>query len=234
MNEPNTNLTTPAARWIWPLQLEHYDQTPSLNLIEREALVNLFTTSDQTRLLRKNSQAEQELERLLQPIHDSFTYIHTHENSFFRARRVLLLEMHQRARTFWSWTSQEWAEIITPSRQAFAQRYEGDEAHDGRLQLVALAYLLCPHLPVAPLLCGIQCFSLARNVFGEKVIREAVQRLITLLQSWGYEQHYQADLLSCLSYLFLYNHSPCLEDLSSEVMEGAARTCPLRGNVPHA
>ena len=234
MKSQNAILPSGDPRWHWPLPLEPYDRTADLKLCEQETLERLFTCSDKVLLIRKNSQTDRALDRLLCPINDALAYLKVHETSLCRARRLLLLEIQRRRKTFWAWTIEEWCEIITPTRAAFAQRYVGDEAHDGRSQLVALAYLLCPDLPVARLLAGIQCYALARNVFGENVLRQEIERVKTILQSWGYRQQYQLDLLSTLSYLFLFNRSPLLGDLSTEVLEKAASTCPLRGNTQHA
>lgn len=234
MKGQNATLPLSGPHWSWPLPLDQYDRVTDLTVSEQETLSSLFICSEPVVYLRKHTSTYLTLQRLLDPINDTFIYLQVDETSYFRARRVLLLEMQQRNKAFWGWTIEEWCEIITPNRAAFARRYGGDAAHDGRLQLVALAYLLCPHLPIAPLLSGIQCFSLSRNVFGEAAIREAVQRLKTILQSWGYQQQYQVDLLGCVSYLFLYNRSPYLEELSREVLEEAARTCPLHSNTQHA
>jgi integrase len=222
-------------RWPWPLQLDTYDRSPTLSKTERETLAWLFAPSEHAHPLRRHSHAAHALERLLHPIEDALAYLHAHENGACRARRVLLLEMDHRATAFWGWTLEAWCETLAPTRETFVQRHGWAylDAHDGRPQLVALAYLLCPDLPLAPLLSHLQCFALARSVFGEERIREAVQRIRAILHSWGYEQHDQMDLLSCVSYLFLANRSPFLEDITSSVLEQVAQSCPLH-NVQHA
>jgi len=226
------NRATPVSGWPWPLQIDAYDRTTTLSDNERKALWSLFGSAEQPKPLKKRGRAALALERILRPIEDVFSSIRAHMNTTYHVRRLLLAEMYHRDQTFWGWPLETWCDVLAPSRAAFAQRngWSYVDDHDGRPQVVALAYLLCPHIPFGPLLTHIQCFALARSVFGQTPVREAAQRIQDLLRGWGYEQHYQVDLLSSVGYLLLSNRSPSLTDLSPAAFEEAIHTCPLQSS----
>lgn len=89
--------------------------------------------------------------------------------------------------------------------------------------LAAVAYLLCPHVSLEPLLL-IDPSPLANKIFGKEVVRAAVGRLRSVLTAWGYRQQSEAHLTTCVSYLLLKNRSPVLEHLTIELLEAAARS----------
>lgn len=92
--------------------------------------------------------------------------------------------------------------------------------------LAAVAYLLCPHVSLEPLLL-IDPSPLAHKIFGKEVVPAAVGHLRSVLTGWGYRQQSEAHLTTCVSYLLLKNRSPVLEHLTIELLEAAARECPL-------
>jgi hypothetical protein len=153
----------------------------------------------------------------------------------------MAIEMYRRGSSFWAWTCEEWSEIIGPDRKSFAQQYGWQRtAHNAgapRRLLPLLAYLFCPSYPVDALSEASQMLSLARRVFSSRLIEEAVQRLSTVLGSWGYQLHQRqgyAKLRITVVYLFLHNRSPYLEDLSLPLLETVylSSTTPLiRGQI---
>ena len=70
---------------------------------------------------------------------------------------------------------------------------------------------------------------LAKRVFGKEVIDSAVERPITILRGWGYQQQERHPFVACVAYLLLCNKSPHLEDLSIDLIEAVGQACRLRG-----
>ncbi|HEX4204175.1 MAG TPA: hypothetical protein VHZ51_08260, partial [Ktedonobacteraceae bacterium] len=223
MNFLTTQSVQQDASWTWPFQVEKYDCTLTLSDIEQVQLEQVFRQQLQIR-----GKTKRVLQRLYQPIADVCIYLHTPQPVASRVVRTMLFEMLHREKTFWAWSVEEWRESICPNPQAFAKRYglslrRHDEA---RLMLAALAYLLCPHICIEPLLL-IAPTLLTNRIFGREAITTAVGRIRTVLQGWGYRQHSEAHLVTCVSYLLLKNRNPLLDHLTVEVLQAAAEECPL-------
>lgn len=215
--------------WQWPVDPTRYDRTPILSQAERDALHRRFNEAP-TKEVRESIKAS--LDRLLQPIEDVLTILHADANTRYDAIRVLLLEMHRRGTAFWSWSAEEWVESICESATTFALRYgrscDAGNIDQARRYLALLSYLfhLPPDLDVWLHLFLVYWF--ARNVFGDTVINQVCERLLTVLQSWGYQQKQLWHFKSCVCYLMLRNRSPQLEDLDVEQLEAIDRTCSIR------
>jgi integrase len=132
--------------------------------------------------------------------------------------------MHRRQTTFWAWSPQEWRETVAPNQVAFDRRYgwAGSCHNAARSSIPVLAYLLCRIPPEGALGRAIQLQPLAVKVFGVAAVATAVERLSTVLEGWGYSAKPNPMFGAAVSYLLLRNHSPYLEDLSSEALEAAA------------
>jgi hypothetical protein len=156
------------------------------------------------------------LHRLLTPIQDVFAVTHPNPNVCHDTMRVMVIEMYRRGTTFWTWSQEEWMEIIGSSYTAFARRYGrryGVGQHPTRRELPVLAYLLCSPSDIDPLLRPFAIAPIARKIFGTQTIDTRVQQLTTVLGTWGYREKNHHDFIACLCYLLLRNHSPQLEAL---------------------
>ncbi len=140
------------------------------------------------------------------------------------AVRVVLLEIYRRCTTFWAWSVAEWREIVTLSQVAFDQRYgwAGSCHNCARSYIPLIACLLCGIPPDGALGRAIEIQPLACKVFGLAAVETAVQRLSTVLYSWGYSAKPDAGFVAGVCYLLLRNRSPYLEDLTSELLEAVA------------
>ncbi len=214
--------------WIWPVNLDLYDRNPVLSDTEKSALTKvLHRMAEPPFSLRKRS--DERLDRLLTPVHDALACIHADNRCCHRAIYVLCAEMKRREKAFWGWTVEEWYESIAPTREEFARRYGWvvRSSLDGRPELVALAYLLCPHLNPEPLFHIVKLTALAYKIFGLESIRDTVQTIRHVLESWGYRLKIQRRVIACVCYLLLKNRSPFLKDLSTAFIEEVHQTCSL-------
>src|SRR5258708_38816548 len=114
MHASVTSLPQPSR---WPVDVTHYDRSPDLNEAERAELERLM--SRKPFQLRPSSKLL--LHRLLLPLEDGFAVTHLHPHICGETRRVMLMEMYHRGKTFWAWSDEEWREIIGPSNTTFVK-----------------------------------------------------------------------------------------------------------------
>ncbi len=226
MNQPALHLPGQSTTWHWPINLATYDHTPSLSEAERSELDRCFGQG----MFQIRGPSKAILHRLVRPLHDVLMLVHPTPSIYNKTIRLMLIEMHRRGSAFWGWTLEEWCESICPSNAAFLARHGRENSrhhHDSRPYLPYLAYLLCPLPTLDPLLERVEIMPLVRKVFGEERIGVAIQRLRSVLSSWGYQQKERRSFDACVGYLLLRNRSPHLEDLSSELLDAIDQTCTL-------
>src|SRR5262249_16221580 len=127
--------------------------------------------------------ARQKLDRLLRPVHDALDF--TGASGWTRTGAVTLLirEMRNRSTAFWAWGQDEWLDIFAPDSPTFMRKHGRSDNH--RLQLVALAYLLCDFRDLHAIRRYIHR-ALANKVFGAEPVDAAVDRVCKELFQWGY------------------------------------------------
>jgi len=116
------------------------------------------------------------------------------------------------------------------SNQEYARRYgyKWDVGYGARTKLPVLVYLLCPHLDLDPLLHLVTLAPLARKIFGKPALDAAVEQIITVLRSWGYQTTTDRQALTgAVSYLLLQNRGASLADLTTPFLESVAQTCTI-------
>ncbi len=214
--------------WQWPFDLTQYDRNPVLSETESAELNRQFWLRHQVR-----SQNKTVLHRLVQPIDDVLTFLNASDNIRRDTIRFMIIAIHRRGTPFWAWSVEEWVEILCPTATAFNVSYgrrTSDYHNDNRARRIfpIIAYLLCSLPTIEPLLHLVAIHPLARKVFGDEAVNEAVQQLTTILKSWGYHLKHTMDYFTgCICYLLLQNRSPYLEDLTSEFLELAQQTCTI-------
>lgn len=198
--------------WHWPICWEKYDLTPTLSEMEQRALDRLV---DQPGTILR-WELPQKLTRLLRPLDEVIEYIsptfRRNPSRYNLLRRFLCLEMQQRRTAFWAWSQQEWLATLGTHRDP--------SAREVRAFIPAIAFLVNPALDVIALAttARIQLVQVAQKVFGTEGVDTAVQTLKQTLYNWGYVQAERVKITTCVSYLFLVNQSPCLEDLTFEFL----------------
>lgn len=224
MKQSAQQTLAPFHSWTWPIPVESYEHTPVFSESEHAELHRVF--SGPHGQIRKPTRHI--LERVDRPIEDILTYIHAPRDVYFAVIRIIYIEMHQRGTTFWAWSLETWREILGPDITHFSQKYAWkDLKHPARAYLPLLVYLLKSIPDVWPLIEMIELHTQAQRVFGKDVIDQAVLRLKTVLQSWGYQQKDQWSFVACVSYLLMRNRNPFLENITSELLETLSDTCSL-------
>ena len=209
----------------WPLAVEHYDRSPELRQEERDELTRLFEQShDQIR-----SATKRRLKRLVDPLEDVLRLTRAPSNASSATIRIVCIEMHQRQTTFWAWSIDEWFALLGPNMAAFSERYQRKcLKHPARAYLPLIAYVLKTTPDAWRLLeYGEMLYPLAQKCFEKVLIDNGAERVRLVLQSWGYHQEEQGSFVACVSYVFLRNGSPHLEDLTSALLAQIAQTCVL-------
>ena len=208
----------------WPLQLSHYDRNPLLRAQERAALEAYLDAPPG----RMSESIRAMLQRVLHPLDDVLVYVGfpPPTGHYYQTRRVVLIEMYHRDATFWAWSEEDWKEILGLEDCSFIQqqRWACDHGSVRRI-LAALAYLfegLCDPRLLSTL---VEVAPLARKIFGHEALERGRQEMTTILSSWGYRNEEPSKLATCIGYLLLQNRSPCLADLSIEVLECVHRSC---------
>lgn len=124
--------------------------------------------------------------------------------------------------------SKTWRDILGPDLTHFSLKYGTYRKHPARAYLPLVVYMLNSIPDVWPLIEMINIPMQAQRAFGEEAINQAILRLRTTLQSWGYRETDPGKLASCVSYLLMRNRSPLLEDLTTELLETVAQTCTVK------
>lgn len=225
MKQPSSKTASLPSAWSWPLEVSQYDRSPNLRQEEYETFVDLFEQSHG----QLRQPAKDLLKRLVDPLEDALRTVHAPGDVSLATIRLVCIEMYERKCAFWAWSVDDWIAILGPNATAFSQRYHwnGFRHHPARAYLPCIAYLLKTTPDVWRLCEHGQLSRLAQRCFGKTIISDGIERLRTLLRSWGYQQQQRESFDACVSYLLLRNGSPHLEDLTGELIEQAAQTCSL-------
>ena len=125
--------------WSWPIDLNRYDRTPTLNPREAETLKRLLIRSG-PRAKFINGRIQRELHRLLIPIEDALQAAGACRLAHVTVTSILVKEMAKRQSPFWGWNDRDWAETICTSARSFCQHQKRGRGY--RNDLIATAYLL--------------------------------------------------------------------------------------------
>jgi len=195
--------------WRWPVDLTRYQRPTFLSESELRELDRIM----QRRVLPQVLPFP--LEQLLLPVQEALEASHANPRMRLDARRVLLLEMHKLRRPFWSWTAEEWSEILSETAVAFAQRYPG--APTCRQQMLTVAYLLCGFSDFHKLGAFLRK-TLADITFGAQRMEAVMQRVIEGVRQWGLTKRHDFALQSVVREALLVNRSPHLDELTYDLL----------------
>ena len=222
MNAHAGPLSLSEQQWHWPLEMTRYDHTATLSEAEYhelDTLVRRFDAGGKS----WHQQAYVILHRLLQPLNDGLDAVGA-TNSRKRSSNVrntainlIVRAMHRFHVSFWAFTSHNWFDILGTDYYAYME-YHGDTANC-RQHLIALSYLLCDFHGLHAL-GKIEHYALAKKIFGREPVDAAIQSIGQELKQWGYGRERTTFYVTqALSRAFLINRSPCLQDLTTEVLE---------------
>ena len=201
--------------WESPLATIRYDDAHELRPRERQAITTFIENRSNPRLrMRLDRLAEDHpLQRLLAPLHDALDLMPTRKLGRNAVVFIFLRDCLEADTTFWAWDHECWVHFI--GRLSRAIEHQNHTHHGERQQMAAIAYLQGWFRDVvAP--GAFRTELLARRVFGEAAIDEAIDWVVEPLRRWGYAANRR--VRSCLCEALLRNESPHVEHLTTETL----------------
>jgi len=202
--------------WRWPLDLARYNRRPALTRREVAALARRARYPQ--RLGHWTPLFHDELGRLTRPVTDALDCLQIRHRLRGEVQRLVTHELHRWQSTYWAWSEDTWHTIIGTSRLHFEALADGPQC---RAAIVAVALLL--QRPIAvPRLGRFDRVALAYRLFGRTRVDAALDRILRALVDWGYAptSPRYTSLRMTLCEVFLTIQSPCLEQISIEVLLG--------------
>ncbi|MGW9032507.1 tyrosine-type recombinase/integrase [Streptomyces sp. NPDC055722] len=166
----------------------------------------------------------QALSRLVDPLDQARAALHDdgearHRRAGSQAVAAVLANCRSLHRSFWGWTTWDWARLCSSSSAKFRAAQELPTDTTVRPYLIALGYLLGGFADFQHL-GNFNRLHLAQLVFGAPAVEEAMNEVAVVADRWGYRSQNREDgryrLPGVLAQALLINRSPRLEDLSTE------------------
>ena len=225
--------------WTFPLSLERYDQRGELTDAERRALRELgpkaLRRNRARGIPRRTATHWTALARLVEPLDTARAGLHHGDDTRFRragahAAAIILQNCVDTSRSYWAWTTEDWAQLCGSSAEAFVAARELPTETTVRPFLLALAYLF-GGFDDFQLLGTFNRLHLARFVFGAGIVEESMRQASAVLDQWGYRGAASGKhrLRGVFSQALLINRSPRLEDLDTAAFE-RLRAHPATGD----
>ncbi|MFE9328929.1 tyrosine-type recombinase/integrase [Nocardia sp. NPDC052278] len=231
-------------RWRSPIDPGRYDATPALRAAEKDAITELGV-ENLRRVARHdpNARGWTKIRRLLLALDDATAAVQAprtpHRRRAMRdATAVVLLHCVRTGKSFWSWTDEQWAELIGADLHEFRAAAPGWADDAVRPYLATHAFLLGGFAAFYRL-GSFSRLTLAENIFGRDLVDSEIGRIRSVLAGWGYQLGRGDDPLlpGVACQVLLLNRSPHLDELNTELFEWIRRERLLpaaRGNTLHA
>ncbi len=215
-----------APRWRWPVRVDQYDCSAALSDAEQAALETLGweVRSWPERWQDPEHPQWSRVGRLVLPLARAVEQLEVvddwhHRRSARDAVAVILQGCATHGASFWAWDAAGWAAILGTSGNAFLATYPRWARTSVRSYAIALAYLF--GFTELNLLGNVGRGAVARKVFGEAIIDQAVERVTSVLHGWGQRSpQVTVRTASLVCHALLLNRSPLLSDLSDDVLNG--------------
>jgi hypothetical protein len=152
--------------WQMPFELQHYDRSPVLTQVEREALSEVVANHiPRTPLLPQRQPSTHTLARLIRPLQDVHDFKQCHPGGRAPYLYCMFQQMLQTNKPFWTWSKEEWLQAIA----------RANGKHGIAITMRVAAYLLCGLLIIED-----QYFPshLARLVFGTAEVAKEYESLV--------------------------------------------------------
>ncbi len=215
--------------WSWPIDLSRYDRTPTLSPPEAESLRVLKRSVREWYQPRQPRSAWGGLDRLVGPlaaIRATWGRQDPHHRADIAVAALLRMCAIEQA-PYWAWTESTWLRVLGATQAAFQAVHPWWVDSGARPYLVALAYLLDGFTDLGQL-GHYNRLGLAGKVFGPARIGAAVDRLLTVLSGWGYQNARRGKVFPCVvCEVLLVNRSPRLSDLAPTVLDELWRTATV-------
>lgn len=223
---PGAAGAAPESRWCSPVAGHRFDTTVAVRPEEERAITELGV-ANLRRLQHHDPSAPgwRVIRRLLRPLEavnaglDSPLTPHR-RRAMLDVVAVLLVRSAELDRTFWGWTTPEWVHLLGRDQAEFRRRAPGWAGDEVRPYLAAHAYLL-GRFNEFHLVGSFQRLTLSWRIFGRDRVNGEITRVRAVLGGWGYQLGRDDDSLlpMVVCQLFLFNRSPHLEDLSTELFD---------------
>lgn len=234
--EPQATASGELPAWQWPIDLARYDRTPELAPTEHAALLALGWHTRQGRSYDPNRPEWAVIERLFRPLNDARSSLFIpdkryHERSSRDAVALILHACTTTQTTFWAWSPSTWVDVFGPDHQTIQRRFPGWVDGAVRPYMISITYLLnC--FSALQLLGKNNNVTLATRVFGPARVNAAVEPILSVLDSWGYQSARNTSTLPGLvCSLLLLNRSPALADITTAKMEQFRRSDAIPPNL---
>jgi integrase len=212
------------------LDLSAFDRSDALTSDEHRALERLgpngLRRNRARGIPRRTASSWLALTRLVEPLDGARSALcHNgdarHQRAGLHAVGLVLQHCRVLERSYWAWTSEEWAELLGASAEAFLAERQAPTETTVRPFAIGLAYLLSG-FDRFERLGTFNRLHLAGLVFGADTVETSIAQVAATLDAWGYRIPGLAKhrLRGVLSQAFLVNRSPFLHDLSTDAFAG--------------
>ena len=209
-----------------------WDRRPELRASEAAAIAAIgpagLRRSRAKGIPRRTARHWKAISRLAGPLDAAREALHHDDDPAFRragahAAAIVLQHCADTGRSYWAWTSWDWAMLCGSSASEFLEARTLPTERTVRPFLVALAYLLCEFTGFH-YLGNFNRLHLAGLVFGEEQVEVSIGQAAGILDQWGYQNPLRVRhrLRGIFSQAMLVNRSPHLEDLTSEAFAALA------------
>ena len=171
---------------------------------------------------RRTAPSWRALERLVHPLDAARCALHCggdarHRRGGLDAVALVLEHSLVLGRSYWAWSEEEWAEFLSTDAEAFLAARSWPCETTVRPFTIAIAYLVAG-FDRFDQLGRLNRLSLARLLFGDEDVEASIATVATTLDAWGYRAPELArqKLRGVVGHVLLVNHSPFLEDLSTD------------------
>jgi hypothetical protein len=224
-------VTTAAPAWSWPVRAAQFDRSATLSIAERAALDTLGWDVRRWPEHWKDSRLRrwQAVHRLVLPLAQAVESLEVvddwfHHRSARDAVAVILRGCATVGASFWAWDAATWAGLLGISGKDFLTTYPRWAHTSARSYAIALAYLF--GFTELHLLGNVGRGAVARKVFGQAAVDQAVEQVTSVLHGWGQRSpQVTVRTASLVCHALLLNRSPLLADLSEDTLQA------LRANM---
>jgi hypothetical protein len=205
----NTSFSVPV--WQMPVALENYPYSDPSVTDEEATLLDFYATEANGVTGGLAAVTLAKLERFDEPFRDALRLHTKYDRVTARSRRHLFKFMAQTRAAFWSWSPENWSEVIQTTTG-------GKHRNEGmRFGMLTLAYLFSGFLYAGE---GTPYIEMASAIFGEDRIREEANKLHAPLVALGYSEHGEEKkrFRRICALAMLVNRSPYAEALSAQTL----------------
>jgi integrase len=206
------------------LDLSGFDRTPSLLTDERDALTSLGW---QLRRCRGYDRALLEwhaVERLLAPLDAAARALQNVADPSRQPRlcrdaiAAILIRCVKDNSVYWNWSEEDWVRLAGTHWRAFRTPWPTHVDVSVRFDVVACGYLLCG-FDAFHRLGRFNRLALAYRIFGREAAEGALERIVAMLETWGYRSaRTDLQMRTVVAQLLLVNRSARLEDVTEETL----------------